>query len=188
MNFKKISFFLIPISFVLIVSGSVSSFVLGLKKDRQEISHRIVQVQDEFEIFSTNTSVFESLRDELYVDVLGNTYYDSMYEYDSFMKNKLSNYEHLVDELTKNTMALQDLCGSIYFPDNSVNSKCKNYKSIYEQVVNYFVSDIIAYNRIVDNYNTYQTNSGSLLRIRSYETDKIFIDYNGDSKMDGKEE
>ena len=33
---------------------------------------------------------------------------------------------------------------------------CKNYKSIYEQVVNYYVTDIHTYNDNVEKYNAYQ--------------------------------
>ena len=139
---KKIAMIMMTFSFILIISGGVSSFVLGLKKDKQEIYNRINDVNDEFEVFSTNTSVFESFRDELYNVVLSNVYYDTMYDEDKAVKNKLSNYENLVDELTKNTKKLDNLCNDVYYPDSKVNTKCNNYKSIYEQVVNYFISDI----------------------------------------------
>ena len=149
---KKIAMIMMTFSFILIISGGVSSFVLGLKKDKQEIYNRINDVNDEFEVFSTNTSVFESFRDELYNVVLSNVYYDTMYDEDKAVKNKLSNYENLVDELTKNTKKLDNLCNDVYYPDSKVNTKCNNYKSIYEQVVNYYVTDINFYNKSVDDY------------------------------------
>ena len=163
------------LSFVLIISGGVSSFVLGLKKDKEEILHRINEVNDEFEVFSTNTSVFESFRDELYNVVLSNVYYDTMYDEDKAVKNKLSNYENLVDELTKNTKRLNKLCDDVYYPDSKVNTKCNNYKSIYEQVVNYFISDINVYNENVVKYNEYQKNNNSDLRVDKYKTTKEYI-------------
>ena len=61
-------------------------------------------------------------------------------------------------------------------------------KNIYEQVVNYFVSDINFYNNKVEKYNEYQSSMGTLLRIKKYTTDKKFIDYNEDNQYDGKEE
>ena len=109
---------------------------------------RIDELKDEFEVFSTNTSVFESFRDDLYNNVFTNVYYDTMHLYDANVKNKLSNYENLVDELTKNTESMNKLCDDMYYPDSEANNKCNNYKSIYEQVVNYFVSDIKVYNSI----------------------------------------
>lgn len=188
MNYRKIAFAIMTLSFVMIMSGGVSSFVLGLKADRRETYNRMNDVSDTFEIFSTNTSVFESFRDELYVNILENIYYDTMYNDDASVKNKLSNYENLVDELEKNTLNLNKLCDDVYYPDGNVNNKCSNYRSIYEQVVNYFVSDIKVYNRNVKKYNDYQASIGSNLVIKEYKTTKGYIDYNGDKKFDGKEE
>jgi len=184
---KKIALYMMTLSFILIISGGVSSFVLGLKEDKEEIYNRINDVNDEFEVFSTNTSVFENFRDELYNVVLSNVYYDTMYDEDKTVKNKLSNYENLVDQLTKNTKKLNRLCEDVYYPDSKVNTKCNNYKSIYEQVVNYFVTDINVYNENVKKYNEYQRNKNSDLRVDNYKTNKKYIDYNHDKEYDGKE-
>lgn len=184
---KKIALYMMTLSFILIISGGVSSFVLGLKEDKEEIYNRINDVNDEFEVFSTNTSVFENFRDELYNVVLSNVYYDTMYDEDKTVKNKLSNYENLVDQLTKNTKKLNGLCEDVYYPDSKVNTKCNNYKSIYEQVVNYFVTDISVYNENVKKYNEYQRNKNSDLRVDNYKTNKKYIDYNHDKEYDGKE-
>ncbi len=184
---KKIAYLLMTFSFVLIVSGGVSSFVSGLKADRKEISKRVHKVEDVFESFSTNTSVFETERDNLYTKVFENLYYDTMYQEDHNTKNKLSNYEHLVDELTNNMNDLSKLCEGVYYPDSATNSKCVNYKTIYEQVINYFVTDIEYYNDLVDKYNNYEESLNTLLRIRKYATDKKYIDFNQDNQYDGRE-
>jgi len=184
MNSKKIAYILITLSFIMIISGGVSSFLIGLKADRVLTLNRIEEVKDEFEVFSTNTSVFESYRDELYNVVFTNVYYDTMALYDADVKNKLSNYENLVDELTKNTENMSKLCDDMYYPDSDINNKCLNYKSIYEQVVNYFVSDIKVYNSNIDKFN--QLNLG--VQLQYYNTKKDYIDFNKDKKFDGKEE
>lgn len=188
MDSKKISYILMTFSFILIVSGSVSSFVAGLKKDQAETYRRVHVVNDEFEVFSTNTTVFEEYRDTLYKDYLSDFYFDTMYQNDSKLKNRLSNYENIVDEIAKNTKELKSLCKNVYYPDSEANSKCLNYKNIYEQVVNYFVSDIKLYNGYVVKYNEYAKDKEQFLSIQKYSTKKDFIDYNGDKKYDGKEE
>ena len=187
MNYKKFSLMLITLGFMFITSGGVSSFIIGLQEDRKDSLMRMNEVNDEFEIFSTNTTVFEEKRDELYNSVLTNIYYDNMQEEDNHIKNVLSNYENLVDELTKNTNHLNSLCEDMYYSDSIANNRCNNYKSIYEQVVNYFVSDIKSYNEIVDKYNKYQEENSSEFRIDKYNTKKNYIDYNKDKKYDGKE-
>ena len=80
MNSRKIALGIMTLSFILIFSGSVATFILGLQKDREETYHRIYEVNDSFEIFSTNTSMFEMMRDELYQNYLGNIYYETMYQ------------------------------------------------------------------------------------------------------------
>lgn len=188
MNIRKFAYVLMTFSFILIISGSVSSFLISLKDDKNRTYKRMADVNNIFEVFSTNVTAFENFRDELYNTVLNNTYYDTMYIDDSNIKNKLSNYENLVDELDKNTKNLNKLCDDVYYPDSAVNKKCSNYKSIYEQVINYFVSDINSYNDNVTKYNNYQASQGSNLTIDKYLTTKKFIDYDNDDKFAGKEE
>lgn len=188
MSLRKVAYVLMTFSFILIVSGSVSSFLLGLKNDKEETYKRMDVVSDSFESFSTNVSAFEDMRDELYNSVLSNVYYDSLYNDDAYIKERLSNYENLVDELQKNTTKLDKLCNDVYYPESDINNKCVNYKSIYEQVVNYFVTDINTYNQNIVNYNNYQASLGSGLLLKSYDSSKKFIDYNNDGSYDGKEE
>lgn len=184
----KIAYCIMTLSFVFIISGGVSVFLNGLQKDRMATLKRMDEVTDQFEDFSANTSVFESFRDELYSNVLSNVYYDTMYITDRNVKSQLSNYESLVDELEKNTKKLDKLCGKNYFPDSAVNNRCVNYKSIYEQVVNYFISDIKVYNSNVEKYNTYQKSNNSIFILDGYKTTKKYIDYNKDGIYDGKDE
>lgn len=185
---RKLANCLLVLSIVLIISGGVSTFILGLKADRTETLNRMVEVNDVFEIFSANTTAFENSRDELYNDVLSNLYYDNMYNTDGIIKVKLSNYESLVDELGKNAKTLNALCEDVYYPDGNVNNKCFNYKSIYEQVVNFFLSDIEVYNKNVKEYNDYQTANNLTFLVKEYKSKKKYIDYNEDGVFDGKED
>ena len=185
---KKLANVFLVLSIVLIISGGVSTFIFGLKADRKETLNRMVEVNDVFEIFSTNTTAFENLRDELYNEVLSNLYYDNMFESDGIIKTRLSNYESLVDELGKNAKTLKALCEDVYYPDGNVNNKCFNYKSIYEQVINFFLSDIKVYNDNVKTYNEYQTINGLTYVVKEYKTKKKYVDYNEDGVFDGKED
>ena len=185
---KKISYSMIMVSVVLILIGAFSSFIMGIKKDKEETYKRLRKVTDIFTVFENNTSSFESYRDELYNTTLNNMYYDTMSTNDTNIKNMLSNYENLVDSLAKNTNDLNYLCEDIYYPDSNTNNKCNNYKSIYEQVNNYFITDINIYNDMVKKYNEYQKSINSDLIINEYKTNKNYIDYNNDKKIEGKEE
>ena len=188
MNGKKLSYILFSISFVMIMSGGFSSFLIGLRDDKQLTNKRMLVVSDQFEEFSTMTSIFEEQRDLLYEEVLTSLYFDTMQQNDQVVKNRLSNYENIVDEIEKQVKEMNKLCNDVYYPDSSVNNKCSNYKGIYEQVVNYFVSDINVYNENIRKYNDYQKSMNTTFSLNEYSTKKKYIDYNDDKQFDGKEE
>ena len=185
---KNLSFLLMGIGSFMIFTGFVSSFIIGLNTDRAVVRARMVDVNHTFEEFSTQVSIYEEQRDLLYEKNLSNFYYDKMFQEDAMVKNKLSNHEAIVDTITKKTKQLDTLCDEVYYPDSSVNSKCINYKSIYEQVNNYFVTDINYYNKNVESYNTYTSSHGGKNLLKEYQTKKKYIDYNNDKKQDGREE
>ena len=170
MNTRKLAYLFLSISLVMIVAGSFSSFLIGLREDHQRVLRRMDDVSGIFEGFSTNTTMFEDYRDELYTEVLGNVYYDTMYKTDETVKGKLNEYEAIVDGIKKDTKKLDSLCKHVYYPDSEVNKMCTNYKSIYEQVVNYYVTDIHTYNDNVEKYNAYQDTIKKDLKIRKYHT------------------
>ena len=43
---------------------------------------------------------------------------------------------HIVDGIEEQVKTMNGLCKDVYYPDSSVNSKCQDYKLVYEQVVN----------------------------------------------------
>lgn len=188
MKDKKIVTILFAVGLIMIVSGGVSSFVLSLQADKSMTRERMSSVSLEYEDFSTNVTKFEEFRNALYQDIFENTYYDTLKQDDTIIKNRLSNYESIVDMLEKTVLKLDSLCTNAYYPDSNINGKCSHYALIYEQVVNYFVHDIHLYNSNIMAYNNYQLSLGSSDTLQSYTTDRDFIDYNKDNQYDGKEE
>ncbi len=188
MKRRNFPIYMIGLGLLMIFSGCVSSFIINLREDQAKVLARMNDVSNIFEEYSTNVSVYEQQRDLLYTQVLSNLYYDTMYNEDSVVKNKLSNYESIVNEIEKKKDELDKLCEEVYYPDSKVNNMCSNYKSIYEQVINYFVTDINYYNKNIDNYNDYIKLLNSTSILSKYKTDKKYIDYNNDGKFDGKED
>ncbi len=188
MKGKVVSYVLFAIGLVMIIAGGVSSFLIGLRTDQSLMNKRMNVVTDQFEDFSTNTSIFENERDSIYTEVLNNVYFDTMASTDQVVKTRLSNYENMVDEIGKQAVEMKKLCKDVYYPDSSINSKCSNYEAIYEQVVNYFVSDVNVYNANIKKFNEYQKGLGSPIALTEYKTEKKYVDYNKDGNYDGKEE
>ena len=188
MNKRKLGYLFLGISLILLIAGGFSSFLSNLSADHQTVLRRMDDVSGIFEGFSAKTTIFEDYRDDLYIDVLGNVYYETMYQTDISVKEKLVEYEEIVGDLEKDAKRLDQLCGTVYYPEADINSMCVNYKSIYEQVVNYFVTDIKIYNDNVDKFNDYQKKNQTELFVKKYKTKYQYIDYNGDHEFDGKEE
>ena len=185
---RKISFILILISIFMIVSGLISSLVIGLKEDQKMTNMRMDEVDLEYEDYSTMVSLFEQERDSMYENVFTNITYENMYANNKYVTNKLSNYEAMVDEIHKSIRKLDDLCNDMYYPDSSVNSICNNYKVIYEQVNNYFVMDINTYNENIDKYNEYIKGVDPNLVLKKYSTKKKLEDFDKDGEIIGKDE
>lgn len=187
MKVRKFGVFLLTISVMMIISGTVCSFVVSLKEDQEKTQARMLVVKDEFEAFNNAVSTFELERDTLYTESLGNIYYDSLSTDDILLKNKFSNYENIVDEIVKKVNIMDDLCKDVYYPDSTINSNCSDYKLIYEQVVNYFMEDVKLYNNTIKTFNEQQVAVGSTYAIIEYKTSKKYVDYNKDGIFEGKD-
>lgn len=163
-------------------------FIIDLKKDQEQTKGQMSKVVDAYKDFSTEIDNFNDARNQLYLDVFENTYYDTLSNNDAKFKEMFTNYEKIVDRVVNGALRLEKYCKNVYYTDSKVNIKCKEYGEVYEQVINAFVSDVKLYNKNITNYNTYQAEKGGTVFLNSYVTKKKYLDYNGDKKYQGKEE
>ena len=173
---------------LMISAGFVSSLVVSVKEDQVATKQRTVEVADVYKKFSETVDNFNDLRNDLYSTYFDQLYYDTLSQIDADVQQSLKTYEIAVDEVSKSANNMKSMCGDIYFTDTSTNNKCSSYDSVYEQIVNAFVSDVNLYNKSIDSYNKYQKELNSGLSLNKYKTSKKFIDYNKDKKYEGKEE
>ena len=131
---NKIPYILMTISFLMIFSGAFSCYIDGLKADHEMVNKRVVDVNNTYEELTTNVSLFEDERENLYGTSLKETYFDNFYTTNKEIIEKLSNFESMVNEIEKKIKVMDSLCDT-YYMDASVNSKCSNYKLIYEQII-----------------------------------------------------
>lgn len=185
---RKLGVVLLTVSIMMIISGTVSSFVVSLKADQEKTQKRMVVVKDSFEEFNASVTAFETARDTLYTESLGNLFYDTLVTNDAALKEKLNNYESIVDDVVKHVKEMDHLCKDVYYPDSDVNSKCSNYKLIYEQVANYFMEDVKLYNTTIKTFNEQQAAAGSNVALLEYKTNKKYVDYNKDKVFEGRVE
>ena len=178
----------IVIAILGVISGSIGLFILSIKKDQKATVERVQEVVTVYSSFSDSVDKFNDIRNDLYSNTLDNVYITNIGEMDSTIQVSFKKYEDTVDEVNKVTDKLSKLCGNIYFTDSRARTKCESYASVYEQIVNAFVSDVKSYNKNIDEYNEYQKGLNINVSLKHYETTKKYIDYNNDKKYEGKEE
>lgn len=185
---KKVSIILFIMGFLLIFSGLGVGFISDLNKDREETLIRMEDVKNEYKNFSNSVDSFNDIRNSLYLTVFEDVYFDTMASNDATVKQTFTDYETSVNGVKDTVEKLSNLCGDIYFFNDSVNEKCKSFSSVYEQIVNAFVSDVALYNDNILQYNQYQSDLGTNNTLENYVTEKKYIDYNNDKEFEGKEE
>ena len=140
-------------------------------------------VDTDYQELTNNVNTFTETRDNLYSKYLEKVDYTSFSKNNNTINSSISNYENIVSEITKKVKSLDNLCKNTYFSSSDTNEKCTNYKLLYEQVNNYFVTDINKYNNIVKDYNMNNIDNVSI-----YKISRQYIDYNKDKLFDGKKE
>lgn len=185
---KKVKI-LATVGVALITIGVVTNFVMNLKSDKKEVNHRMEIITGAYEIFKTNANNFSQLRDDLYTDVFSEIYYETLKENIEIYKTKLKEYETTLEQVEKEALTLEKNCQGIYYPEASINTKCTTFAKSYEEMVNYFVNDVMQVNKNIEEYNKYQTeNATGNILLEKYSTTKKYIDFNKDKKYEGKEE
>lgn len=188
MSKKKIGILLcVMLGTIFLLVGSFLALFSSVKSDQKETQKRIVDIKSSYSKFEGRVDKFNDIRNDLYLNVFDNTYYDNMAQTDKDLKNKFKEYEKIVDEVGKSSKELKKVCGKNNFIDNSTNYKCKSYGEVYEQIVNAYVTDTKVYNNMIDSYNKYQEKQNGKSRLDKFITTKKYIDYNNDKKYDGKE-
>lgn len=180
---------LFALSFLLIISGIVANFTMSFSADKEEVSKRMKKVEKTYEVFKREASDFSTTRDNLYDNVFASLYFETLNTSINNCLIELEKYEQKLDEMEKVANELKETCGDLYFPESDTNTKCKNYATSYEEMVNYFMNDIVQVNQNIEEYNKYnEENQTGVAPIQKYSTTKKYIDFNNDNKYAGKED
>ena len=178
---KKLIYILFGIGIFMLFSGCFSNYINGLRSDHEKVNQKMKIVDTDYNELTNNVNTFTETRDNLYSKYLERVDYTTFYRDNNIINSTISNYETIVDEIDEKVKSLDNLCKNTYFTSNDTNEKCSNYKLLYEQVNNYFVSDINKYNNIVYDYNM-----NNVKNVTVYTISRKYIDYNNDKSFDGK--
>lgn len=173
----------------LIIAGLITNFTMSFSADKEEVSKRMKEVNETYKVFKREASNFSNTRDNLYDNVFAELYFETLNLSINNCLIELEKYEQKLDEMEEIAEKLKASCGDIYFPETDINTKCKTYALSYEEMVNYFMNDIVQVNQNIEEYNKYNVeNNTGVPPIQKYNTTKNYIDFNKDKKYAGKED
>lgn len=181
---KVIIMIIVPI---ILVFGIITYFVISFNNDKKETLNRMNRISTSYDEFKEEVSNFNQVRQDLYTNVFNGIYYDTLKVNYDIWKNKLSNYEDIVEEINDDNTFLEKYCNGIYYPDQEINNKCNAFSMAYEEINNLFVYDIELFNKNIGSYNEYIEEQDGNNKLDLYKTDKKYIDYDSDGEYLGKE-
>lgn len=184
---KKKTKIMLIVSIIAIILLIVGLFIGSMKKDKKKTQQVMELVLQDSKEFEKNVLSFNEKREEVYTEVFGETYYDTIKENHDKWSNLLKEYEKTMDKIENTSKNLKKYCNGMYYSKAEVNQKCNDFSSLYEEVNNTFVSDIDSYNKTIKEYNEYTKENEAENAIDMYQTKKKYIDYNKDKSYSGKE-
>lgn len=175
------------VSIVVIFLLGILFFIHSILKDQEETAATMNLILKDYDQFEDRVLNFNDKRDQIYSSIFVETYYDTIKVNYGTWNLAFQEYEKEVDRVLDVSKNLKKYCNGVYYSKSDVNKKCNSFSSLYEEVINTFVSDVSSYNKIIDNYNDYVKENGGTDLLEKYSTTKKYVDYNQDKKYSGKE-
>lgn len=185
---KKYIIFAI-VGVIALILGIILIFISNIKRDQKELNSRIKKIDKEYAVFKTDLEAVSAKRDELHKEFIDTIYYETFQTNDTGYKNKLQEYEEMVNNVSKKNKTLKEYCNAgIYYSQTETNNKCSAFNLGYEEMVNSFVEDVSSYNKNIENYNKWldSKNDTTSIKLEKYKTNKTYIDFNKDGEYSGK--
>lgn len=190
-NKKKLIIILIVLVVIVIISYGIISFVSDYKNSKKELEQNINVINNEYDNFKEEIDGFSSIRDDIYENILDQIYYETFEKNVLEWNNKFSDYDKIVNDITKYDKLLGEKCLNKTYINTIVNQKCEMFIETYEMLINLFITDINLYNEHIEKYNKWKIENDSSNGSKTIEkfSSKIieYVDYNNDKKYLGKE-
>ena len=180
---------MILIGFLLIVIGIISYIIINYNDDQAEVKKRMDIVLNTYDTFKNDVNSFNTIRDNIYNEVLQDMYYETLKNNDTRFKELFNSYKESLEVIDKDYKKIEDKCINVLHPNADVNNKCEAMIVGYEEVVNTYISDVESYNKNITSYNSFlkETNSTDT-SLEEIKLERDYLDVNGDREYNGKRE
>lgn len=181
MKKKYIKYIIIIVILILIIFGGIKLF--SAYQEEKRITAKLVnEIKNNYTIVEDSASKYNEVRENLSKNL--NTYYQ-----DDFQKNydeirvEFDNYELIMKELKTSIDNINKDCVGYIYKDRDANHICKDYRKMYEEMVNVYINDIKSFNKIIDKYNEDTNNNLEKYKSNLYSD---YIDFDKDGVYSGK--
>ena len=179
---KKVSITLFVVAIALIVTGNSLLVYNVVAKESVNTKELEKNLAADLEIFKSQIDSFTAARDEYSNNVESNMFPETFEEdYEKWM-NEIEKYTSVLDQIDSSSKSLKKNCIDHSYSDTNVKNKCAAFNTAYETIVNYYVTDITAFNKTLDDLNK------DLIRKKGkYDLKYKLIDANSDGNYLGTE-
>lgn len=182
-SLKIIGIFVLIIIVIIIL---VSIWVNGLMEDQKKTKETMKIVLNSYDNFNNRVEEFSEKRNQFYQykeNLYLETLSTSTEDWDKFMEE----YSNSIKEVEKASKNLKNNC-KIKYGDVSTNSKCTAFKANYEAAMNYYITDVKVYNKLVAEYTEWNK-EGTFPAVKkgTFPVYKKYIDFDGDGEKFGSE-
>jgi len=183
---------IIAIIIILFLAGLVFGgymFVKDFSEDQKQTLKIMDKIKEKYKDFSPLVEKFSESRTNFYTAKEELFFLESINDNRETINTMMTDYYNLVMEVHNSSTYLQENCAREY-SNHSVNNTCNLFKQGYEAVMNYYLTDVEVYNKIVTEYNNWLTENSLThepLTMQEFSLYKSYIDYDNDESYLGGE-
>ena len=174
---KSLILAIVVIIFVTIITILVLTTVKASKRTKNNLNI----IKSSYNVLSVSVNDYNDIRTE-YTNMLADFYLDTYEAKRESYTELLTKYNKTIETIDSSVARIKLRCNQLY-NDNDVNTICNNYESLYEKLINLYVSDLKNYNDKVTKYNEYKKTELELFPMIHED----YIDYNNDSVYEGSD-
>lgn len=187
---KKRTKVIIIVSLVIIILAVlIYMYVSSFKVDKEKTLKLMNEVSEDYPAFNKAMNEFVNKRNSFYKQK-EEIYLDDINKDPSKWSNFMTEYAKIVNTVEDKSSRLKSACKND-FGDIGAKTKCNEFRVNYEAAMNYYITDVKVYNKIVKEYNQWLINNNNLanklteVKLSIY---KDYIDYDKDGEYFGKGE
>lgn len=163
----------------IVMITAITIFILTIVKDRKEKNSNMESIRNNYNLLTTSINNYNEIRSK-YNEMSSVLLIDSYKEKHEEFVSLLEEYNKEMENIDTYITNIKLRCTGIY-NDSEINKVCNSYKTVYEKLVNLYISDIDNYNDFITKYNENKNEELELIK----KVHDSYIDFDDDGSKYG---